>query len=157
MPTVYATGTTTAKQVLALTKGPAFGASGFDSLRNLRLVQDVTSVAVGTLTGGTHSVRIGMLPLGCAIVPGLTWLTSDHGSDVAGSLVLVPTDGVGDNITIASVTLETNTAAVAAIVATNAIDEVTKDYWIEFVPTADWTVVTTAKTLRSRIAVSSRH
>jgi hypothetical protein len=157
MPTVYATGTTTAKQVLALTKGPSYGASGFESLRNLRLIEDATTVAVGTLTGTVHSVRIGKLPAGCAIVPGLTWLTTDHGSDVAGTLVLVPTDGVGDNITIAGVTVETNTAAIAAIIATNAIAEVTKDYWIEFVPTSDWVVSSTAKTLRSRIGVSSRH
>ena len=150
------------KQALALVKGPIAGSHGPESAAKLYILADKVSVPVGApaIVAATEYMRFGKIPAGAKILAYLSHVSSDHSAAVAGKLQLVPLDGTAaTDITGVTALLE-NTAVSgnAETPVTTSVPDVadsvvvTKDSWIQFVPTSDLTIASTAKTFYARIA-----
>jgi len=144
--------TIAALQAAALIKGPSAGSHAPQSAANLRILDDKASIPVGApaVVAATDYVRFGKLPAGSRIIPSLSMLSTDHTATIAGKLQIVPLDGsTAQEITGVVVNLAATETACIPEVADTLV--VAKESWIQFVPTADLTIATTAKTLRARI------
>ena len=145
-------------QAAALIRGPGAGSHAPASGGNLRILDDSASVAVGApaVLAASDYIRFGKIPAGAVIVPNLSYLSSDHTATVAGKLQLVPLDGSAvQEITGVVVNLETSETTSVPDVAASLT--VAKESWIQFVPTADLTIATTAKTMRARIVYAQAY
>lgn len=147
--------TIAAKQVLALSKGPNSGASNAATAAPLYLFDDVATLPVGapSIATATDYVRFGKLPAGAKIIPHLSLLTSDHSAAVAGKFYLVPLDGSTVPAALAAIA-NIDSTEVAVMLDNAEITPLAKDSWLQWVPDADLTIASTAKTLRARIGYS---
>jgi len=138
-------------QALALVKGPVFGSNGVATPSNLKVLSEKIALAVGVLLT-TEYIRFGIVPKGARIIPSLSLLSSNHSATVAGKLVLVPVDGTGSNQEITTVVANLEATETTSI--PDVADDLTvaEDSWVQFQPTADTTIATTAKDFRLRLA-----
>lgn len=150
--------TIAALEAQALIKGPHRGSSALPT--HLRILDDKASVPVGApAVTSAQYVRFGKIPAGSKIAPNLSVLSTNHTAAIAGKLQLVPLDGSAvQEITGVTVLLEDT--AVSGNAETPDITSVpdvadslvvAKDSWIQFVPTSDLTIASTAKDIRARI------
>lgn len=145
--------TIAALEAQALIKGPHRGSSALPT--HLRILDDKASVPVGApAVTSAQYVRFGKIPAGSKIVPSLSLLSTNHTATVAGKLQLVPLDGSAvQEITGVTVNLEATETTSIPDVADSLV--VAKDSWIQFVPTSDLTIASTAKDIRARIVYGS--
>jgi hypothetical protein len=140
-----ATSVLSAAQAAALIKGPGQGKAGYASAANLRLIDDSATLAVGVTATATDKVRFGMIPAGAKLVTHLTLLTSNHGTAIAGKIYLTPLDGSTASAGIAC-NLQAELTEVAAMLDNAACPTMTVDCWSDWIPDADLTSSSTAKT-----------
>lgn len=151
-------------QTLALSKGPHRGPAS--QISNLRILDDKASVPVGapSVATATDYIRFGRIPAGSKICAPMCHLSTDHSAAIPGKLQLVPIDGVGTTHEITGVTVLLENTAVSGNAETPVITSVpdvadslvvTKDSWIQFVPTSDLTIASTAKSIWARIAYAA--
>ncbi|MCU0751540.1 MAG: hypothetical protein MUC40_00650 [Akkermansiaceae bacterium] len=155
--------TVAALEAVALVKGPHRGSSALPT--HLRILDDKASVPVGApAVTSAQYIRFGRIPAGSKIAPNLSVLSTDHTAAIAGKLQLVPIDGIGTTQEITGVTVLLEDTAVSGNAETPDITSipdvadslvVAKDSWIQFVPTSDLTIASTAKAIRARIVYGS--
>lgn len=135
----------------ALSKGPLFGNSGVSTPTALHVLSESASMPVGDLLSSEY-VRFGIVPKGARIIRSMSYLSTNHGSTIAGKLQLVPIDGTGTTQEITGVTA--NLEATEATSIPDVADDVTvaEDSWVQFVPTSTTTIASTAKDIRLRLA-----
>lgn len=155
-------------QALAMVKGPSAGSAGNLAAPVLRILEDKATLGVANplldVSEG-ECVRFGIIPKGARIIRSLTRLVTDHSAAIAGALVLRPLDG-STATTVASVTAQLETVALTG----NAQDlehgtmldcadapVATADSWVEFLPTSDLVIASTAKSMWARIAYSTTY
>lgn len=152
-------------QLLATTKGPGRGVAAPTAAANLRILSDSASIPVGAPSvETTQYIRFMKVPKGAIIYPHLVRLSTTHTAAIPGKLVLVPVDGTGSNQEITSCVAQIEALAVAASgnsetlsVEPNSVPDavadvvVAEDSWVQFVPTSDLTIASTAKTLFLRL------
>lgn len=124
----------------------------------LSCLDDKVTVAVGTFAS-TEYARFGVIPAGAVIVPHLSRLTTNHTAAVPGKLTLVPIDGSAST-DIASVTAHIETVAVSgnaeAVEYGSILDNIdgpatTVPCYVQFTPTSDTTIASTAKNFWLRL------
>lgn len=145
--------TIAAKIAQALVKGPSAGSHGAESAGKVHILTDTAVMPIGTIAGGTEYVRFGKLPAGAKIIRHLSLLSSNHSATVAGKLTLTPLDGsAGTDITGVTMNLEaTETTCIPDVAAEVTL---TKDCYVDFVPTSDLTIASTDKTAYLALAYS---
>lgn len=138
-------------QTAALLKGPHRGQAAAKT--RVRVIDEVVSVPVGapSVATATDYIRFGIVPAGAKILAPGSLLSSNHTATVAGSLVLVPVDGIGSNQTIASVVANIEATETTSIPDAADSTVVTKDSWVQFVPASDLTIASTAKNFWLRL------
>jgi hypothetical protein len=140
-------------QANALVKGPNAGSSGPATLGKLAILDEKASCPVGTVAAATDYIRFGKIPAGARLVPSLCLLSTNHTATVAGKLQLVPLDGSAvTDITGVTVNLEATETTSVPDVADSV--NITKDSWIQFIPTSDLVIASTAKDVRARIVLA---
>lgn len=149
MPPVISTIVTAQNNAIA--KGAGQGSHAPLSAANLKILSDKASMPVGVIVAATDYVRFGKIPKGAVIYPNLSLLSSNHTATIAGKFQLVPVDGsaVAQEIPGVVANLEATEATSIPDVANDTVVERTS--WIQFVPTADTTIASTAKDIRLRL------
>lgn len=152
-------------QALALVKGPSAGVSGMAAAPVLRVLDDKATIPVGAPSVSTTDyIRFGMLKKGCKLIPALCRLTTNHTAKIDGNLTLVPLSPDGSLQLSVNATVHLETVAVsgnAENVETGSIPDnadglvASSDSWVQFSPSSDLTIASTAKTIWARIVYAS--
>lgn len=143
MPIV--TSTIAAKIAASLLRGPSVGSHGAESAGKLHVLTDEAVMPVGTIASATEYVRFGKLPAGAKIIRHLSLLSSNHSATVSGKLVLRPLDG-STAVEITSVVMNLEATETTCIPDVASAVTITTDSYVDFVPAADLTIASTAKT-----------
>ena len=145
----------------ALVKGPGRGSSAIPS--HLKVLDDVAEVPVANpaidVSEGDY-IRFGVIPAGAKLCAALSSLVTNHTATIAGKLVLVPLDGsASTEITGVTVLLEgvaasgnSETLTIKSVPLAADSVSITKDSWIQFIPTSDLVIASSAKKIWARIA-----
>ena len=145
----------------ALVKGPHRGSSAIPT--HLKVLDDVAEVPVAApaidVSEGDY-IRFGVIPAGSKLNAEMSSLVTNHTATIAGKLQLVPLDGstetdiTGVTVLLEGVAASGNAETLTTKSVPRAADSVvvTKDSWIQFIPTSDLTIASSAKKIWARIA-----